>query len=283
MTSKLSLRNLVAVPSILVAGLLVGSVGAGCIAEQAGPDDEVDTVDSSITANAAIARAEEWVNAKLHYCQAPNHHRDYDAACSTYCNRTNNSAWDPYRSDCSGLVSWAWGLPAPGRVTGQFAPFEHDITHTIQASSLAAGDAVNNSEHVMLFKHWVTHGSVATFIEEPGCSSSTPYAHEFTSNVSISGDTIHVAHNGMTFTAIRYNGISGSGTNPPPPPSGGVSCTVDSEVGDCISTSACAGKPGHASTPGYCPGAANIQCCTAPPSCHVNGVAGLCMERTACA
>src|SRR6185295_19212940 len=118
-TSKLSTRKLLAVPSLLVAGLLVGSLAMGCIAESgepAGPDDEVATLDASITASAAIARAEEWVKAKLHYCQAPNHHHDFDSACSSTCNRTNNAAWDPYRSDCSGLVSWAWGLPAPGRV-----------------------------------------------------------------------------------------------------------------------------------------------------------------------
>lgn len=104
-------------------------------------------------------------------------------------------------------MSWSWGLPAPGRVTGQFAPFQTDITHAIQASDLRAGDAVNNSEHVMLFKAWVTPGKTATFIEEPGCSVSQPYAREWTSNVSISGTSIHVDYNGMTFTAIRYNSL----------------------------------------------------------------------------
>jgi MYXO-CTERM domain-containing protein len=34
--------------------------------------------------------------------------------------------------------------------------------------------------------------------------------------------------------------------------------------GDCILTSACAALPGHVSTPGYCPGPANIECCTGP-------------------
>jgi hypothetical protein len=282
-TSLLPRRALVTLPSLLGAALLGGVIAAGCVVEPASTDGETATLDSSISANTTIARAEEWVSAKLHYCQSANHARDYDSACSTYCERTDNAAWNPYRSDCSGLVSWSWGLPAPGRVTGEFSPFQNDITHAIQASSLSAGDAVNNSEHVMLFKAWVNPGHEATFIEEPGCSSSTPYAHEFTSSVTISGSTIHVAYNGMTFTAIRYNGISGGGSPPPPPPSGGVSCTVDGVAGDCILTSACAAKAGHASTPGYCPGAADIECCTAPPSCKVNGVAGLCMETSACA
>ena len=50
-------------------------------------------------------------------------------------------------------------------MTGELAPFQTDITHTISASSLAPGDAVNNSDHVMLFKEWVTPGKVAVFIE----------------------------------------------------------------------------------------------------------------------
>src|SRR5262249_9642777 len=48
----------------------------------------------------------------------------------------------------------------------------------------------------------------ATFLEEPGCSSSTPYAHEVTSDVTISGSSIHVSYNGMSFTAIRYGALT---------------------------------------------------------------------------
>ncbi len=173
---------------------------------------------SSLTASDAVARAEQWAAVQLHYCQAPNHARDYDSACATYCNRTANVAWDPYRSDCSGLISWAWGLPAPGRITTQFAPFENDITHAIAAVDLQAGDAVNNATHVMLFKAWLVKGTRAVFIEEPGCSSAQPYAHETTSDVSISGTTIHVVADGETFTAIRYGALAAPPPPPPPPP-----------------------------------------------------------------
>ncbi len=179
----------------------------GC---SASPEDVSASDESALSRTDAIARAEQWVAVELPYCQSINHAHDYDVSCSAICNRVDNAAWDPYRSDCSGLVSWAWGLPAPGRVTTELAPFVNDITSTIDASQLQPGDAVNNNEHVMLFKAWNTPGSIATFIEEPGCSSSTPYAHEFTSNVSISGDTIHVDYNGMTFYSIRLNGIASS-------------------------------------------------------------------------
>jgi len=77
---------------------------------------------------------------------------DPDDACwaregsSHRCNRQSVAAWNPYRSDCSGLISWAWGLSAPGRVTGQFAPFQTDITKTIDASDLREGDAILQEE-----------------------------------------------------------------------------------------------------------------------------------------
>jgi hypothetical protein len=338
----LSRRTPVAVAALLTAGLFLGALAGGCVVASGSDSENPVSLDAELTASDAVSRAEEWVAANLQYCQSPNHARDYDTACSTFCERTDNAAWDPYRSDCSGLVSWAWGLPAPGRVTGEFAPFQDDITYAIPASSLQPGDAVNNAEHVMLFKAWVVQGHEATFIEEPGCSANPPHAHEFTSNVSINGDSIYVPYNGMTFTAIRYAGFSNSGPPgcsvngvqgtcidtgacaakgghhstpglcpgpaseecctpdsspppPPPPPPTAPSCTVGGVQGTCIDTSVCAGKAGYHSTPGYCPGPASEECCTkdaAPPppppppsgpSCTVEGVQGVCIDKSVCA
>ena len=76
-------------------------------------------------------------------------------------------------------------LPAPGRTTGDFAPFTTDITHTIDGADLMPGDALNNDTHIVLFEAWTTPGSEATFMEELGCSSATPYAREFTATVRI--------------------------------------------------------------------------------------------------
>jgi MYXO-CTERM domain-containing protein len=132
--------------------------------------------------------------------------------------RQSNPAWDPYRSDCSGLVSWAWGLAAPGYTTAEFAPNATSNTSVIQASSLAMGDAVNTDDsassehHIMLFKAWVTPGQEATFIEEPGCSANPNYAHEFTSAVTLNGTSITVQYNGITFKAIRFAGLTASAT-----------------------------------------------------------------------
>jgi MYXO-CTERM domain-containing protein len=47
--------------------------------------------------------------------------------------------------------------------------------------------------------------------------------------------------------------------------SGAPSCTVPGVgTGVCILTTDCAAMPGHVSTPGYCPGPANEECCTGP-------------------
>jgi hypothetical protein len=189
---------------------------AGC---SSSPDDTQTSESDLVSRGDVMARAESWVAVKMPYCQVANHVHDIDPYCPSVCNRPDNATWNPYRSDCSGFVSFVWGLGAPGRVTKQFAPFVNDITHTINAIDLQPGDAVNNDEHVMLFKSWVQKGTIATFVEEPGCQSSQPYARENTTSVSINGDTIHLASNGMTFYAIRLNAIGGTvGPTPPAVP-----------------------------------------------------------------
>ncbi len=187
----------------------------------------VDVVEEGLTTADAVSRAELWVANQLQYCQAAYGQVDYDQACwsmtweqNDRCYRNSNAAWNPYRSDCSGLVSWAWGLAAPGRTTYGFYPFMSDITGPIQGVDLREGDAINNSDHVMLFKQWVTPGAKAVFIEEPGCSTTVKHAHEVTVDVTISGTQVTPAGYGMTFTAIRYNNLTAGPATPPDPCAG---------------------------------------------------------------
>jgi len=156
--------------AILASGVLFAIGCTGGVAT-------VDVAEEGLTTADAVARAEEWVTNQLQYCQAAYGQTDYDQACwsmpweqNDRCYRHSNAAWNPYRSDCSGLVSYAWGLAAPGRTTYGFYPYQTDITKAIQGTDLQAGDALNNADHVMLFKEWVTKGSKA--VEEPGCSTT---------------------------------------------------------------------------------------------------------------
>ena len=101
------------------------------------------------------------------------------------------------------------------------------MSHAINGIDLQPGDALNYpADHIILFVKWITKGSEAEFYEEPGCSSSTPYAHSFTSSVTISGSTVHVSYEGMTFTAIRYNQIQ--------PPNAAPTGYLDSAACDTI-------------------------------------------------
>jgi MYXO-CTERM domain-containing protein len=233
-------------------------------------DDHLGTTSEALSGNDAVARGALWVAAQVPYCQSANGQPDPDNSCSSVCMRPSNADWDPYRSDCSGFVSWAWNLPAPGRTTSEFAPAVNDITQAIDGNSLEPGDALNvPGDHIVLFVAWIVPGQSATFYEEPGCSANPPYAHEFTSNVEISGSSVTVDYEANTFTAIRYSALTGTVADAGPPPvpdaGGGTPCSVPGlGSGECILTSACAALPNHVSTPNYCPGAADIECCTGP-------------------
>lgn len=184
----------------LLAGACTGEIDADVTMNES-PDAGVDVSPGD---HDAVARAKEWVDAKVPYCQAPNHARDYDTACSSVCTRPNVPAWDAYRSDCSGLVSWAWGLPAPGRVTTTLAPYNTEVSRTINAADLQPGDAINNKEHTMVFVEWLEPEKKARFYEEPGCSSSQPYARQYDATITtISGSAIALTDRGQ-FIAIRH-------------------------------------------------------------------------------
>jgi hypothetical protein len=86
------------------------------------------------------------------------------------------------------------------------------------------------------------------------------------------------------------------GANPQgnPPPT--QTCSANGVEGTCMDVSQCSAMTGFVSTPGSCPGASNIQCCTqsaAPPpppppppmttSCTANGVDGTCLDTATCA
>jgi hypothetical protein len=101
-------------------------------------------------------------------------------------------------------VSFAWGLPPPGRVTKTFAPFDTEASHVIAATDLEPGDAINNDHHIMLFEEWTVVGEEAHFLEEPGCSSSQPYARRVTAKVTLDGNDLTVEYRGG-YTAIRQN------------------------------------------------------------------------------
>jgi uncharacterized membrane protein YgcG len=285
---KASVMNTLPLRAAAVLPLFLAA--AACSSAPGG--ENIGSSTAGISQSSIVARGMEWVNARLHYCQAAHDAVDYDSACwgwegpSHRCDRESNSAWNAYRSDCSGFVTFAWGLPAVGDggyVTSEFAPYDTAFSHTIDGSALQPGDALNKTpdEHIILFKEWVSYGRTAVFMEEPGCSSSEPYAHEFTSNVSISGTTVYVDYEGATFYAIRYNGTTGvsSGGGGGGGSSGGGSApdACDKGGGYCTGTLQCDG--GHwivrQDDPSACTTVEYVDV-----ACHVGG--GYCTETLQC-
>ena len=200
-------RNPWSVGAALLA--LIGLAAAGCAGPVPSSGEMVRSSAAALSTDDAVARALEWVDAQLQYCQSPNGAADPDPSCSSTCEREENPDWDAYRSDCSGIVSYAWGLPAPGRTTSEFAPEETDITYVIDATQLQPGDAINiPGTHMMLFENWVVPCQTATFIDEAGCSAAITYAHELNADVTLSGSSVTLNSTGETFTAIRYGALT---------------------------------------------------------------------------
>ncbi len=101
----------------------------------------------AITRDDVLARAQAWVDASVPY--------SWDA---WYTDPTTGECC--YRSDCSGLISAVWGLPAPGETTYSLAggPWDSGVSHLIDAADLLPGDALNypgdpgdGTGHVMLY------------------------------------------------------------------------------------------------------------------------------------
>jgi hypothetical protein len=256
-------------PTLCAVSSLLGL--AACGAPEPSMREAVGSSAQAISTTTILSRADEWVTADLLYCQSPNGAADPDPSCPAVCTRESNPDWDPYRSDCSGFVSWAWGLPAPGRTTDEFAPADTTVSYVIDGTDLQPGDALNiPADHIVLFVSWVTVGSEANFYEEPGCSATPPYAHAFASAVSITGSDVYIDYEGATFTAIRFTGVGvsdgGASDGGVSDPDAEIPCTVTTtgEMGECMDTSTCA-TLGGTSTPDYCPGPDNIQCCTGLP------------------
>lgn len=163
-----------------------------------GVDDDLDAF-----AKSALSRALEWVDVKMPYCGGVNNGTDH--LCGGTCRRSGahaSPAWDPYRTDCSGFVSWAWQLPAPGRITTGFAPFDTSVTTTIDVDDLLPGDALNNQNHVILFGGWANaEHTKARLLEEYDCGQVAVDRVRDIGKVS----STQVSTQGGTFTAIRLD------------------------------------------------------------------------------
>src|SRR5512136_950269 len=113
----MSLSTIAHTPLAALTGLVL-LVGGACAPEspsEEGAAEPVAEAVDAITGTTVVSRGEQWVSAKLHYCQAAYDKYDGDQSCwgwegpAHLCDRQSNAAWNAYRSDCSGFITWAWG------------------------------------------------------------------------------------------------------------------------------------------------------------------------------
>jgi len=126
---------------------------------------------------AIIDRALDWVARGVMYSQTPQ------------------SREGGYRTDCSGLVSMAWGLGPPGNTTHSFAggPWDNGKSRRINWNELQPGDALNSPQHhIMLFAGW---------LDENQTRFCTIEEYNWGRPASILHHTIHDTTRGQPFRA----------------------------------------------------------------------------------
>lgn len=127
----------------------------------------------------AVARAKVWTDKHLSYSMT--------------------HTYNGYRTDCSGLVSMAWGLAKPGATTNTMPRLGHYITK----SSLKRGDAVLNSNagaigHVVLFDRWANSSHTKYWVyEESGSGGAQHHVIPY---------PYYSGHG--TFKPFRYHGLT---------------------------------------------------------------------------
>jgi hypothetical protein len=208
------------------------NVGSTSQAILAACDESHIRADAPPSASTFFDRAFTWVHAGVMYCEC-----------------TGMAGAGSYRSDCSGFVSYIWGLSSPGNTTYSFAggPWDDHKTSRITWDQLTPGDALNfpgdpsaGVGHVMLFAGWLdaAHTKVCA-VEES--HTGTP-AHVSTHNLSDPGSWWGGSGTfGGIFLPMRLNGYS------PTPPDAAPKGSLDTV--DCTSIGGWAQDPDAPTTP----------------------------------
>ncbi len=194
---------------------------AACSASpDAGDEDDATSSVDAITRSEIVTRAQQWVALGVPYCGGVRNGTDY--ICGGTCNRPS-AAWNNYRTDCSGFVSWAWQVTDdPDTYLYVSDRSGNNGWHTIPINSLVAGDAVVTKGHIKIFDSFAGTSS-AKIYEEYDCDE---VARHTTQGFWRSGSFIYFNGDSRPYHAIRRNGLTGPASPPAPPSS---SCNVHSD------------------------------------------------------
>ncbi|MGF1428612.1 Ig-like domain-containing protein [Kitasatospora sp. LaBMicrA B282] len=160
------------------------SSGTGSIGPSGGPG-------SGITRDQIIARAQDWVGQGISYSQ--------------------NQGWQdaatggPYRTDCSGFVSMAWGLPS-SMVTSTLPQVATVTASNISGdTNINPGDALDyTADHVVLFDHWTDSSGDFAYDAEHTEGQPTNQSTDSIYSSTLEGFAI------SNFEALQYNNLTAS-------------------------------------------------------------------------
>jgi len=141
----------------------------------------------SLTRTQILQRAVDWVNAEVPYND------------STAQGWSDSTVGGPYREDCSGFVSMAWGLTSS--LTSQTLP---SVATVIPTSQLQPGDALDyTAEHALIFDQWVDQsaGTFDYYYESSGTGHTIEAEGNFNDSTLDSWPT-------SDYEALRYNNLA---------------------------------------------------------------------------
>jgi ribosomal protein L27 len=190
-----------------LAAALLGVACAGGIAHAGTVGSGYDTSNGTGTIGPAapgdaisraqiISRADDWINAQVPYSQTEGWE--------------DSATGGPYRMDCSGFVSMAWGLPT-SMVTSTLPEVATVTDGNISGdSNLNAGDALDyTADHVVLFDHWTDGSGDFAYDAEHTYGQVT---NESTDNIY---DSTLEGYAMSDFEALSYNKLTASTVGTP--------------------------------------------------------------------
>jgi hypothetical protein len=191
----------------------------GCQRMADGLDDVCAAAPPSDARAAMIQRARAWADIDMPYCGGVPGGPDLicGGTCTQRAGKFSQPAWNAYRSDCSGFVSYVWQLTYDnGHRTWGFAPFNEEgpaFSKVIAAADLQPGDALNTAtadkqeQHIMLFAGWADTGArIAHTIEEANCTDDVIETQRRAMTFNADG-TVMVAGDARAFWPIRKSGL----------------------------------------------------------------------------
>jgi len=144
----------------------------------------------AVTRAQIVARARDWVEHAVPYSESEGWQ--------------DSAVGGPYRMDCSGFISMAWGLTAS--MLTSTLPQVAAVTDTDVSGdrNIAAGDALDyTADHIVLFDHWLDGNGDFAYDAEHEHGQVTDQA-----TVNIDDSTME-GYAMSDFRALRYQNLAG--------------------------------------------------------------------------